>query len=152
MSFYYSESCVINISKDNCSLNEPALFIKTVSPYISCLVTKLREWHIGNFLILRADLKNDFRLSYSHTADLWGENKPLQKSTVGRYWTWDSVFFGGWVVDNFWMASGCKWKGAILFWHLETWPLRGTRVLMFSCSCREQSYVPMSRRVNAFLS
>jgi hypothetical protein len=52
-----TDSCVINISIDNCRLNESVLFIKTVSSYICCVATKMCEWLIGNFLILWSDVK-----------------------------------------------------------------------------------------------
>jgi hypothetical protein len=45
--FYYSENCVIDISKDNCSFNEPALFIVTVSACSCCGAAKLHEWLKG---------------------------------------------------------------------------------------------------------
>jgi hypothetical protein len=72
VSFHYWESCVIDISKDNYSLNEPVLFIKTLSSYVCCVTTKLREWLIGKLLILRADVTSDITLSNFHTADWWG--------------------------------------------------------------------------------
>jgi hypothetical protein len=94
-SFHHSESCVINISKDNCSLNEPVLFIKTVSSCICCVATKLREWHMGKFLILRADVTSDIPLSNFQTADLWGGKETSSGAHSGALPSFVFCIFGG---------------------------------------------------------
>jgi hypothetical protein len=97
VSFDYSESSVINITEDNCSLNEPVLFIKIVSSYICCLATKLREWRIGKFCVLT--WQTTF-LAAIPTQQIAGvEKKPLQEHKVGHYRGSFSVFSedGQWI-------------------------------------------------------
>jgi hypothetical protein len=104
------ESCVINISKDNCSLNEPVPFIKAVLSYIYCVANKLREWLIGKFLILRADVT----FPHSRLVGWGGGGKTSSGAHSGALLGFISCIFGEWAMDTFFIVSCCKWKDVVL--------------------------------------